>query len=46
MTLLVGAFASFAAIAAVMYVTRRLDWYGVTSPVAAATATPISAKDA
>lgn len=28
--LLVGAFASFAAIAAVMYFTRRVDWYGVT----------------
>lgn len=28
--LLVGALASFAAIAAVMYFTRRIDWYGVT----------------
>lgn len=28
--LLVGAVASFAAIAAVMYFTRRIDWYGVT----------------
>lgn len=28
--LLVGALASFAAIAAVMYFTRRVDWYGVT----------------
>lgn len=30
-SLLVGAFASFAAIAAVMFVTRRLDWYGASS---------------
>lgn len=28
--LLVGALASFAAIAAVMYFTRKLDWYGIT----------------
>lgn len=28
--LLVGALASFAAIAAVMYFTRKVDWYGVT----------------
>lgn len=28
--LLVGALASFGAIAAVMYFTRKLDWYGVT----------------
>ena len=26
----VGAIASFAAIAAVMWFTRRIDWYGVT----------------
>ena len=32
LALLVGAFASFAAIAAVMYVTRRLDWYGAAAP--------------
>lgn len=32
--LLVGAVASFAAIAAVMYFTRRLDWYGVTGQAA------------
>ena len=30
--LLVGALASFVAIAATMYFTRRLDWYGVTAP--------------
>ncbi len=29
--LLVGAFASFAAIAAVMYFTRRMDWYAPTA---------------
>jgi inner membrane protein len=32
LALLVGALASFAAIAAVMYVTRRLDWYGAPAP--------------
>jgi inner membrane protein len=31
LALLVGAFASFAAIAAVMFVTRRLDWYGANA---------------
>ena len=31
--LLVGAAASFAAIAAVMYFTRRIDWYGVGAQV-------------
>lgn len=30
--LLVGALASFAAIASVMYFTRNVDWYGVTGP--------------
>jgi len=30
--LLVGAVTSFAAIAAVMYFTRRLDWYGSRDP--------------
>jgi inner membrane protein len=35
LALLVGALASFAAIAAVMYVTRRLDWYGAPAPDAA-----------
>jgi inner membrane protein len=30
LALLVGAVASFAAIAAVMYLTRKLDWYGIT----------------
>ena len=30
--LLVGALASFAAIAAVMYFTRKLDWYGASGP--------------
>lgn len=37
LALLVGALASFAAIAAVMYVTRRLDWYGAPAAVPAAT---------
>jgi inner membrane protein len=32
LALLVGALASFAAIAAVMYFTRRIDWYGVAAP--------------
>ena len=35
--LLVGAVASFAAIAAVMYLTRRLDWYGRREAPEAAT---------
>jgi inner membrane protein len=30
LALLVGAVASFVAISAVMYLTRRIDWYGVT----------------
>lgn len=34
LALLVGAFASFAAIAVAMFVTRRLDWYGSNSPPA------------
>lgn len=29
--LLIGALASFAAIASVMYITRRIDWYGVAA---------------
>jgi inner membrane protein len=33
--LLVGAITSFAAIAAVMYFTRRIDWYGSRDPAAA-----------
>jgi inner membrane protein len=33
--LLVGAVTSFAAIAAVMYFTRRIDWYGSRDPAAA-----------
>jgi len=40
LALLVGAFASFAAIAVVMYVTRRLDWYG--APALAEPAAPAS----
>ena len=43
--LLVGALASFAAIAAVMYFTRHMDWYGSSgvaapSPLTQGTATP------
>jgi inner membrane protein len=34
LALLVGAVSSFAAIAAVMYFTRRIDWYGVAAPAA------------
>ena len=30
--LLIGALTSFAAIAAVMYFTRRIDWYGASTP--------------
>lgn len=44
LALLVGAFASFAAIAAVMFVTRRLDWYGGSAPEP--TPTPPTFKDA
>jgi inner membrane protein len=33
LALLVGALVSFAAIAAVMYFTRRIDWYGGSGPV-------------
>lgn len=32
LALLIGALASFVAIAAVMYFTRRIDWYGASSP--------------
>jgi inner membrane protein len=39
--LLLGAIASFAAIAAVMYFTRRIDWYSAL-PVSASTDTPTS----
>lgn len=44
LALLVGALASFAAIAAVMFVTRRLDWYGAAAPTPGPTAAPL--KDA
>lgn len=40
LALLIGALVSFAAIAAVMYFTRRLDWYGTSVPAAAAGPTP------
>jgi inner membrane protein len=38
--LLIGALASFAAIAAVMYFTRRIDWYGTQSPAVEPRSTP------
>jgi inner membrane protein len=38
--LLVGALASFAAIALVMYFTRRIDWYGASRTAAAALKEP------
>jgi inner membrane protein len=44
LALLVGALASFAAIAAVMFVTRRLDWYGVNAPAPTPANAPV--KDA
>jgi inner membrane protein len=40
LALLIGALVSFAAIAAVMYFTRRLDWYGTTVPAAASGTAP------
>jgi len=36
--LLVGAVASFAAVAAAMYITRNVDWYGNNAQMAGATA--------
>ena len=41
--LLVGAVASFAAVAAAMYITRNVDWYGNNAQIAAATAVPSGA---
>jgi len=38
--LLVGAIASFAAVAAAMYITRNVDWYGNGAQMANATAAP------
>ena len=38
--LLVGAVASFVAVAAAMYITRNVDWYGNGAPIASFTATP------
>jgi inner membrane protein len=45
LALLVGALASFAAIAVVMYVTRRLDWYGVAAPAGLAPSPLSASKD-
>lgn len=41
--LLVGAVASFAAVAAAMYITRNVDWYGNNAQMASATAVPAGA---
>jgi inner membrane protein len=38
--LLVGAVASFAAVAAAMYVTRNVDWYGMSTPAPSFAASP------
>ncbi len=38
--LLVGAIASFAAVAAAMYITRDIDWYGNTAPLPAPAGPP------
>ncbi|HEY5329069.1 MAG TPA: inner membrane CreD family protein [Acidobacteriaceae bacterium] len=38
--LLVGAVASFAAVAVAMYITRNVDWYGNDAQMASATAAP------
>lgn len=38
--LLVGAITSFAAVAAAMYITRNVDWYGSGAPTASFTAAP------
>ncbi len=40
--LLVGAFASFAAVAAAMYITRNVDWYGSEAPAASFATVPAS----
>jgi inner membrane protein involved in colicin E2 resistance len=42
--LLVGAVASFAAVAAAMYITRNVDWYGNGTPVAGFTAAPSTSR--
>lgn len=39
--LLVGAVASFAAVAAAMYITRNVDWYGNSARMEAVPATPV-----
>jgi inner membrane protein len=41
--LLVGAIASFAAVAAAMYITRNVDWYGNGPSIASFTAAPSAA---
>lgn len=42
--LLVGAVASFAAVAAAMYITRNVDWYGNGAPIASFTAVPSASR--
>jgi inner membrane protein involved in colicin E2 resistance len=44
--LLVGAFASFAAVAAAMYITRNIEWYGIATarPGSAGAVSPAQAK--
>jgi inner membrane protein involved in colicin E2 resistance len=42
--LLVGAVASFAAVAAAMYITRNVDWYGNGSPTASFTPAPSASR--
>jgi inner membrane protein involved in colicin E2 resistance len=42
--LLVGAVASFLAVAIAMYVTRNVDWYGNGSPIAGFTTTPPASR--
>jgi inner membrane protein len=43
--LLVGALASFAAVAAAMYLTRRIDWYSSLPPAASSSALPGAAHE-
>jgi inner membrane protein involved in colicin E2 resistance len=42
--LLVGAIASFAAVAAAMYITRNVDWYGSGTPVPGLVSAPSASK--
>jgi inner membrane protein len=42
--LLVGAVASFAAVAAAMYITRNVDWYGSGAAASSVDAVPSAAR--